>query len=379
MKNNLILSAFALTAAVLAFTSCSDDDEPKTLVSDIPGDELATANPELEGVANAVIPNIQYGVQEEEGHAVMRLDMTGIRDAETNEWIRLAGTSEAGQNVWVEVDDIPKGIRVYNTIDDATLNVPVDLVFCVDNSGSMSEEADAIARDIMAWAQLLEASGIDIRFACVGYDGAITGAINFTSAEELSEYLDRSTGTYRTVGFEGTSSEIRRYSEVVENYRTGGGSADECGMAAVRFASDNFTFRLRANRIYVNFTDEPNQPAGIDRFSVESLLTDWDTTLGTIHTVFSDSKRDDEYESNALMSEYTGGTVLYTNSSFTGVSLEDLPVSDAMRNSYVIRFTNIDNLIDGSMHKVRMTIQSKDNALRAEKIFMMSFSGVADE
>lgn len=373
---NKILSVFALTAASLSFSACSNDKGPEILVTDIPSDENATANPELEDVANATIPNVQYGLQREEGHAVLRMDMTGIRNNETNEWIRLIGTGEEGQNIWVEVDDMPKGIRVHNTIDDANLNVPVDLVFCVDNSGSMSEEADAIARDIIAWSQLLEASGIDIRFACVGYDGEITGAINFTSANTLSIYLE-GYGTNRTVGFSGTDGD--KLKSVAYNYRTGGGSNNECGMAAVRYANDNFSFRTRANRIYVNFTDEPNQPNRNARFSVESLLTDWDTTLGTIHTVFSDYKTYDNNECNALMSEYTGGTVLYTDSSFSGISLEDLPVSDAMRNSYVIRFTNIDKQIDGQSHKVRMTIQSQDKAIRAEKTFMMNFEDSTTE
>ena len=116
------------------------------------------------------------------------------------------------------------------------------------------------------------------------------------------------TGVRRTKGFIGTESEITLYNEEKGNYRTGGGDALECGMAALRFATDLFSFRKNANRIFVNFTDEPNQNNKIDRFSVESLLTDWDTTLGTIHTVYSASKNSDKNESNRLMSEYTGGT-----------------------------------------------------------------------
>lgn len=367
-------SYLCVAAAALAFTACSDDDGPQILVSDIPSDDIAEANPELVDIQNATIPNVQYSTLNEEGHAVMRLDMTGIQNPDTKEWIRLLGTSEADQNVWLELDGKPKGIKVFNTIDNVDRTVPVDLVFLVDNSGSMSEEADAVARDIVAWARQLASSGIDIRFGCVGYDGEITGAIDITTVEDLDAYLTGrgNRGTRRTVGFSGENASD--LSANTNSYRTGGGSSCECGMAALRFASDNFTFRRRANRVYVNFTDEPNQPAGKPQFSVESLKTDWDTSLGTVHTVFSASQNSDSGEKNALMSQYTGGTVIYTNSHFTGVTLSDLPVSDAMMNSYIIRFTNIDELLDNQSHHVKVTVQTPAGDVRAEKEFYLNFS-----
>lgn len=344
--------------------------------TDIPSDDLAAPNPSYSGEDNAIIPNIQYSSVDENGTIVFRIDMTGIQDSETLEWLRLLGTGESGQNIWVEVDGKPKGIRVYNTVDDTQQHsVPVDLVFLVDNSGSMSEEADVIARDITEWASKLSASSLDIRFGCVGYDGAITGAMAPKTYQELSDYLNRSgvTGTQRTVGFAGTSSEISLFNSVNESYRTGGSSSNECGMAALRFASDNFQFRSGANRIYVNFTDEPNQPAGKTKFSVESLKTDWDTSLGTIHTVFSGGS-DTQNERNSLMSQYTGGTVLLANSSFTNVSLESLPVTEAMRNSYIIRLTNIIEFMDGKPHTVKITILSPDRSIRAERSFTVYFT-----
>lgn len=374
MKTNK-LSILPLTILLaLGMSSClSEGDDTISLgtniVADIPSDDKADPNPGIDGDNTTSIPNIQYSVVDEDGYAVCRVDMTGVRGENSGEWLRLLGTGEAGQNVWVEVDGIPKGIKVYNTADNAGERVmPVDLVFLVDNSGSMSEEANAIARDITAWAQKLEQSSLDIQFGCVGYDGEITGAIDMTTYDKLSEYLNRSTDTYRTVGFADS-----RFHSLTESYRTGGDSSNECGMAALRFASDNFTFRKGANRIYVNFTDEPNQPNGIYRFKVESLKTDWNTTMGTIHTVYSDGN---EYSSeyNYLMSEYTGGTVINTNSSFSGVTLESLPVTGAMQNSYIIRFSNIDNLIDGKPHIVKITILSPDGKVRAERTFNVIFT-----
>lgn len=371
-------------ALSLSLISCLDSgDETIALVSgnrtDIPSDADASPNPELYGDATASMPNIQYSTVDEDGTAVFRIDMTGVQDRNTLEWLRLYGTGDENQNVWVEVDGTPKGIKVYNTADDEEEHtVPVDLVFLVDNSGSMSEEADAIARDITEWADKLNAGNLDIMFGCVGYDGAITGALNITDSQTLSDYLDRSSGTNRTVGFVGTQAEKKLFQSRKENYRTGGDSSYECGMAALRFASDLFSFRKGANRIFVNFTDEPNQPNGKAQFSVKSLLTDWDTSLGTIHTVFSGGS-DSDQERNSLMSEYTGGTVIFANSSFSGVTLESLPVTDAMQNSYIIRLTNIDKYIDGKSHEVHITIMSKDGNVRVERVFNVVFTKISHE
>lgn len=124
------------------------------------------------------------------------------------------------------------------------------------------------------------------------------------------------------------------------------------------------------NRIYVNFTDEPNQPGGYTRNSVEFFKdqANWNTAQGTVHTVYSGSHN---YTNEApwLLSEYTGGTTLYASSTFTGVSLSDLPVTGAMTNSYIIKFLDTSDLTDGT-HTVVVTILSKDGSVRAEKIFV---------
>lgn len=366
----------AIAATLVMSTSCLDDgDETISLgsggnqVADIPLDDDADPNPQINGDATTTIPNIQYTVVEEDGSAVVRIDMTGIQGSGAGDWMYLLGTNEPGQNVWVEVDGTPKGIKVYNTSDNAGERVlPVDLVFLVDNSGSMSEEADAIARDITSWAQNLAKSSLDIRFGCVGYDGAITGESDLNRYEVLAEYLNRNSGVSRTIGFNNPAM-----SQYAEAYRTGGGSSNECGMAALRFASDRFAWRNSANRIFVNFTDEPNQPNGITKFSVESLKTDWSTKNGTIHTVFSDGTEYSQ-EYNYLMSRYTGGTVINTNPSFSGVSLNSLPVTGALQNSYVIRFSNIEDLIDGQPHQITITILSADGSIRAVRTFTVIFT-----
>lgn len=379
------MAALMLLSVLTAAPSCLKEDD-KSIVLDsgvaqdeiagIPGDHRAEPSPSV-NQNTTVIPNVQYTTEIEGDDVIVRLDMTGVQDPETLEWLRLVGTGgEDGdrQNVWVEVDGKPKGIDVYNTIDDEedanVATVKNDFVFLVDNSGSMSEEADAIARDIIDWATELNAN-LDVRFGCIGYNGNISGAIDITTSNELKTYLERQTGTSRTVGYGSSSIEnaARSYSSV----------SGECGTLALRFADEKFSFRSGANRIYVNFTDESNQPGGSSSFSVEYVnpaTNNWSSAQGTIHTIFSGTLGQETvytYEDPCKMSVYTGGTSFVVGSDFAGVTLSDLPVTKAMQNSYVIRFTNVEEFMDGMPHEVKVTIVSADGHVQAERSFTIVF------
>lgn len=343
----------------------------------IPSDRFATPNPDITD-PNAVIPNYQYEEEESgNGVRVFRIDMTGIMNPNTSEWLELYGTNDPKQNIWLSLDDTPKGIMVKNHSDGGRASGKIDLVFLVDNSGSMYQESDAVARDIVAWANNLNNSGIDIQFGCVGYSvsGYINGAIDFTSQTGLDNYLDHGTGTDRTQHFGGNNA------SALENYANNYGSVyDECGVMALRFANDYFSFRPGANRIYVNFTDEPNQPDNNDEWSVEYLNPtngNWTPQQGTIHTVFSDNPDFVETigyrERPWAMSEYTGGTILYANSDFSGISLDDLPVTGAMQHSCSIYFTIPKMMNDTQDHEMKLTLLSNDKTVRAEREFQINF------
>ena len=373
--------AFLFLMAITLFPSCIGDGEDTIVLESgnttgIPSDDLADENPEI-GSSTTYIPNIQYILETDGTDAIVRIDMTGIQDAHTLDWLRLIGTAQNGQNIWLSVDGHPKGILVYNNADENEDNqtFAVDLVFLVDNSGSMSEEADAIARDIISWAQTLESSNLDIQFGCVGYsvDGDINGAINLTDANTLGTYLNRTTGTDRTEGFAGLDALDLR--NAAASYRV----SDECGAMALRYADANLKFRNNSNRLYVNFTDEPNQPNYKMEYSVSYFAdqNNWDTHQGTVHTVFSAdttfTERAYYKEKPWRISQYTGGSILVAPSDFSGVTLASLPVTGAMTNSYIIRFTNIEEFMDGQPHLVKITILSEDGYTRAEKIFYMNF------
>ena len=361
----------------------AEEDGNAATVEGIPSDDLAEANPNV-GETNAVVPNFQCIVEKDavSGYHIARFDMTGISIPGTdNEWLKLFGTGMAGanaQNIWISIDDKPKGILVQNnSASEGGLNIKTDIVFLVDNSGTMSDEAEKLAEDIVAFSQTLSGSGLDVQFGCVGYDdyGKVSGALDIGKVEMIYQYLNERDqyGVSKTKGFYGVNAES------LESLAKSYSAKDECGVVALRFADEKFTFRPGANRVYINFTDEPNQTGGIDNWSVEYVKnqTNWPSYKGAIHTVFSEKKLTSETEEDEFpwrLSEYTGGTTIYTSSSFEGVNLIELPFTGAMQNSYVIKFTNIEDLLDGRTHKVKITILSADGRVKAEKTFDVTFT-----
>ena len=379
-----IQHTFVCLFMLLSLTSClSNDDETIVLETPssntgIPDDSRAESNPVVAQTTTNV-PNIQTTLDYVDDTPIIRIDMTGVKNANDVEWLHLYGTGSSRQNVWVEVDDVPKGIDVYNNADKIEgRSIMTDIVFTVDNSGSMGDEANAIARDIISWAQQLAASGLNAQFGLVGYDGKITGGIDMTTAQNLEKFLNNGSGTSRTKHFGTDRSD---WSALASRYYLSA-NQDECGVAAIRLADENYKFRTSANRIYVNFTDEPNYPASKSNFSVKYFenQSNWPAVKGTVHTVYSSNRFEtntwNKEEQPWLISDYTGGTTIFASSSFTGVTLASLPVTGAMENSYIIRFTNIEELLDGRTHKVHITIRSEDGSITADKIFNVVF-GIA--
>ncbi|MGM9687723.1 MAG: PL29 family lyase N-terminal domain-containing protein [Alloprevotella sp.] len=299
------------------------------------------------------------------GNIIYSMTLSGISDV-NGDWLRLYGTDDVNQNIWIDIDGSPKGILVIN-LEDNVSRVKNDIIFSVDNSGSMSEEADALARDILDLSTYLEDNGLDVRFSVVGYDGRLTGARNFCTASELSSYLNANgTGVNRTFHFGG--SDASSLSSAASAYNNG---YNECGAAAIQYANANFNFRNGSNRIYINFTDEPNQPNGKSAWSVNFFNSEqnWPAQYGTIHSVYSDTntqyvQTEGYREYPWRMSEYTGGTKMFTSSSFTGVSLKDIPVMDAITHSYTIKFIIPLSYLDGQPHTVVIKVVTPDGTTR---------------
>ena len=410
MKSIIKIFGLIVFAVSIGLVSCEIDPPPTNPYPDA----LASPNPELD-FKNINIPNPTFSMEKGK---IVRMDIAGILNPVTKEWIELIGTNaenslkagslgeKAKGNIFVEVDGEPKFILIW--LPEPDENKLIDYVFLVDNSGSMSQEANAVAEQILKYAEYLVEKNFDIRFGCVGYGGnvnleynylvngyGVTGALNLTSYTYIDAFLNRSgnSGTSRTKGYMGEDADELK-SIAQSSYSKSGG---ECSVQAIRFADENFTTRFRpgAQRIYLNFTDDANYPGGNPEISIDYIKNpeNWNTSKGTIHSVISsDSIIITRYpygEKSWLLSEYTGGTTLFTDPNFTTIisggakvssqmrtkaeaseyiSLIDLPVTGAILYSSIIRFKNTSKVPDGK-HKVKITVQSTDRTVQGEKLF----------
>lgn len=373
MKTTLRILLISLLAS-FALYSCSDYSPSDP--TGIPSDKKAGVAPVVTtDETNTRIPNPNFS--EEGQRNVININFTGIQNPANDGWLQLYGTGSPNQNVWVEVDGVQKGILVGNVSTRAEDRYLADVIFLIDNSASMTEESDLVANEVAAWAARLEASGLDIQFGCVGYDAyGVNGGMEMGDLEDIDAFLNRpgTSGRTRTQGFSTNLQDDAEAMESVEFVFSNTENA-ECSMKALYFASWHLSwgYRYGANRIYINFTDEPNQPLENESFSVEVLKdqNEWNTNDGTIHTVFSAAENSFteavlKREKPWLMSDYTGGTNLFAPSNFVGVSLDTLPVTGALVNSYRIQFKNTSDLTDGT-HTVKITIATNDGSVKAVK------------
>ena len=344
----LILSMFAI------YTGCKKDSNPvnNTNNSDIPADPTNVTVPAT--TINNVTPTATFS-KTAGNESRIRMNLTGLINPVTGLPMQLV----AQQNLFVTEDAKVKGILV-NKVGSGNV-LKADIVFTVDNSGSMDEEADSIATSIIKFAQTLQNSGLDVKLAVVGYQyGNVNGGINFTNATAIETYLNRSYGTYRTEGFSGTDSAS------LENRALtfGLGLSDENGVLAVFFADSNYSWRSDAQRVFINFTDESVQPNGLYDWSVANLCSKLSGKI-TVHTVWSGyADTANAYTWQALyderpwdMSKCTGGTVVIVPSDASGLDLSQLPVTGALSNSYLIEF-----LTSGatSTHNIEITIKESN-------------------
>ena len=400
IMKKLSLFLCVLLGLSVAFTSCSKDDNEGSTPSDtknfgVPSDSEAGQMPTITA-NNVVIPNFSTPYVEEGTNGnVGNISFTGIKGID-GDFLALAGTGSKSQNIWMSIDGKPKSIDIVNADEITRADTKkglADIVFLIDNSGSMSEEANALAAQVLAWSQKL-AQVVDCKFGCVGYGDnsyGIDGGMDLADIEQLNAFFNRngSSGTSRTYGFYG---ERAQELQTLCLSTTGGyynGSYQECGALALHFADEQFSFRSGANRIYINFTDEPNQPNNYKQWSVETLnekstLYNWNMSKGTVHSVYSatdvasyeeggyyyrynQSSPYTYYEKPWAMSEYTGGITLKTDPYFTEFKMDDLEVTAAIVSSYILRFNITADLREGT-HTIIIIIKDK-NGSEASKTF----------
>jgi hypothetical protein len=170
-----------------------------TVNADIPADaSVDVPTPSI----NNLTPRAVFS-QKEGNPGRIQLNFLGLVDPTTGATVELI----ANQTIFLADGDSrsQKGLKI---TQGASNSLPVDILFAIDNSGSMGEEADKVAEKIKEFSQKLVERGVDAKFAVVGFNGGITGAIDFTDVAGIETFLNRDKGIKRTGGFSGGNAAI---------------------------------------------------------------------------------------------------------------------------------------------------------------------------
>jgi len=350
----IVTSVFVMFLSPLLFISCENEDYPyfvKVENEPVSISDCINNNPDIPQDPGGLPPSTAinnvspYGTFSKNVCRIM-INLLGIIDPATNQPVDLFYNS----NVFVTEDGILKGLKVTNL--QSQLNNKYDLVFIVDNSGSMGEEADTIASKALAFVQFLQNKGVDLKVGVVGYDemSDISGALNLSDGNQFGNYLNRPGrfGIQRTYDFYGTdSADIEMKASSFNN------EIGENGIVAISFADSFFSWRANATRIYINFTDEGIQSLGqTDGWNISNFVKTWHPSKGSIHTVFSVTwtgmQPDTSSSVNGFWSENNerpwqlsqklGGTVKFVYPDARDLDLTTLPVTQAITNSALIEY-----------------------------------------
>lgn len=191
----IVKTATADGAATFSVQNPPEATDPSTSDDDIPADP-ASAAPATS--ANNLTPSAEFAHIGRNPNRV-RINLLGMIDPTTNQPVVLSDAT-----VTVVENGVVQGIKVTQSRTENAL--PTDIVFVVDNSGSMNEEADGVANGIQAFAEKLSKNGIDAKFGVLGYWGDVRGALNLSDFTTLNDYLNRGKGYERTMGFGGSDS-----------------------------------------------------------------------------------------------------------------------------------------------------------------------------
>lgn len=320
----------------LIFVGCDkDDDGIGDPNASIPGDPVNVTQPTA--TKNNVQPTATFTVQGER----IKLNIQGLIDPTTQQPITLYYNSEnpSSSNIFIQQNGVPKGLLVSKAGPGTTLKA--DIVFTVDNSESMSEEADVIKSSIISFANTLSERGLDVKFGFVSYDKSINGAVNITSVSDLLSHINSIRNSETNGKYKFSGNDANTLQTNASNYASAGG---ENGVQACLFANQYFTWRTGASKVFINFTDEPTQPNAEDLSFNTAELANKLGGIATVHTVFSeDPSYDYNYwgkyrEKPWAMSEATGGTVKFVDGSAANLVLTDLPVVSTLSNSYSVEY-----------------------------------------
>ncbi|MFA4906146.1 MAG: vWA domain-containing protein [Candidatus Margulisiibacteriota bacterium] len=231
----------------------------------------------------------------------------------------------------------------FSFVESSTERLPADVVFILDNTGSMSSRIVAVKNSIAGFAATLEAAGMDVAFGAIAFgDYSKTKSAMAGQPVEFSSLdIDGTTTTDASATSTTNATTLATWLNALSGFN--GYDGPENPLDALKYAYSHFHWRSGSQKIFVlitdiechmNIPDSGNYPSGDTTKSPisENNIPDMVSTLSgkaTVHVVSYDytSATTPEGDTRDLADGRGGGKTTAEAVANTGGKWIELPAS----------------------------------------------------
>ena len=210
----------------------------------------------------------------------------------------------------------------------------VDIVFLMDNSGSMSDEQSAVRNNVIDFVNGLTAEGVDFALGLTRFGASQNGG---NPVLEDGGALTTDASYFKNTVWD---------RNVIDGFF-------EPGWDALHQAATGFTFRPGSRRVFILITDESvtgngNRGTRSKAETQQTLLDGSVTNYALIDSSDATSRQD-----YGDIADATGGTYFNIFSPFD-VILQD--IAEDVSNTYVVRYRTTNDAADGTERQVKVEV-----------------------
>ncbi|MBL3655111.1 T9SS type A sorting domain-containing protein [Fulvivirga sediminis] len=266
----------------------------------------------------------------------------------------VAGLDETNFSIVETIKDSVDDVR--NVIKDETFKVyapdsseikrPVDIVFLMDNSGSMSSVQNQVAINVESFVSSLDSKGFDYRLGLCRFG---------QSAGQGAPIFHNNAGWYDN----GTD-----YVNMWNSVNVSSGSI-EPSWDALYYSAQEYSFRNAAQKIFILIVNEAvNNGQNINNSDITDKQLVIDRLNNTGIQAYSIVPNSQAFEADfGSISDATGGESYDINQNFNSI-LDD--IGTQVGNTYTIRYTPTSPYFDGLKREVDITVDYNSSTLLLE-------------
>ena len=276
----------------------------------------------------------------------------------------LAATLEAEDFTVVE-GEVVQGIVVREI--EADDEVPADIAFVIDTSGTMKDALSSVQEGIIDFASTLASSGLDVRLGAVTFGDAFDTLAegSRSSGISISGESPPAFDSDERPSFALTDDLFRFQAFIAEESPRGGIDDPENSLGALTFAHKNLEWREGAQRILVVVTDTCSHTRRSSEYFIQDAwlpepyedVLEEISTRATVHVIGRGSSCP-KFGGTMSMAEFTGsdGTGgLFHDWNDGSFDLANIGLTQTVANSYLITYRGE---LNGQEKDVRLVIDN---------------------